>query len=140
METTRLYELRGGAGKIIAIMTGVPCHECPERGHPRIASSNDFRSKLMEAVFAGAFPAMRQKRFGKTACFECGKRLKGAPRLEDRIEAPLVIDGASMTLTLTAPAIECPRCGCRQLRGGADVAAGVQKALDTLLARGRFQA
>lgn len=139
METARLYELRGGAGEIVAILRGVPCHVCPTDEHPRVPSSNDFRSKLSEAVFGGAFPAMRPKRFGKTACFECGKQLKEMHPAEGSLEAVLPIDGAEMTLVLTAPAIECPHCGRRQLKTTADVSAGVQKALDAALARGRFR-
>jgi hypothetical protein len=140
METTRLYELRGGAGDILAILTSVPCHECPEARHPRVPSSSDFRTKLTEAVFGGAFPSTRPKRFGKTVCFACGKRLKKMSSVADRLEATLAIDGAEMTLTLTAPSIECPHCGCRQLEATAHVSDGVRKALDALLTRGRFRA
>ncbi len=140
METTRLYELSGGAGEILAILTSVPCHECPEDDHPRVPSSNDFRSKLTEAVFGGAFPTMRPRRFGKIACFECGKRLKTTPSAKASLEAALAIDGAEMTLTLTAPVTECPHCACRQLQATPEVSAGVQKALDALLRRGRLLA
>ena len=139
METARLYELRGGAGEIVAILRGVPCHVCPTDEHPRVPSSNDFRGKLAEAVFRGVFPAARAKRFGKTACFECGKRLKEMCPVEESLEAVLPIDGAEITLVLTAPAIECPHCGRRQLKATAEVSAGVQKALDVAFARGRFQ-
>jgi hypothetical protein len=139
MEAARLYEVRGGAGEVIAILRGVPCHICPEDEHPRAYSSNDFRSKLSEAVFGGTFPATRPGRLRKTVCFSCGKRLKQTPAVEGKLEERILIDGADMTLILTAPLIDCPHCGRSQLDARPAVSARVQEALDAALVRGRLR-
>lgn len=140
METARLYELRGAAAEVVAVLRGVPCHICPDEEHPRLPSSNDFRSKLFEAVFRGSFPATRPRRFGKSSCYSCGKRLKEIAQAEGTVEDSLHVDGADMTLILTAPVISCPHCHRNQLKATVHNNAWVQKALDAALARGRLEA
>lgn len=139
MENARLYEVRGAAGETIAVLRGVPCHICPVDEHPRAPSSNDFRSKLSEAVFRGSFPATRPRRFGRTACFACGKKLKDIPPAEGQLEGRLVIDGADMTLILTAPLIECPHCASLQVKTTPHISTRVNEALDAALTRGRLR-
>ena len=138
MEDARLYELRGRGGEILLVLRSVPCHVCPDDTHPRVLSSNDFRTKVMESILGSSFPSSRPRRFGRRACFACGRRFRDAPPVEGHVEAAIAVDGASMTVTLVAPVLECPRCGERQLRATPEVGSRIGMALDVALARGRF--
>ncbi|MDX1395942.1 MAG: hypothetical protein R3195_16285 [Gemmatimonadota bacterium] len=138
MEDARLYELRGRAGELLLTLRSVPCHVCPDDRHPRVASSNDFRSKVLESLLRGTFPASRVRRLGRRVCFECGKRFREGPAVEGGIEDTVRVDGAAMTVSMVAPVIECPRCGRRQVQMTKPVAERVGAALDGALAKGRF--
>ena len=136
MEEGRLFEVRGRAGEVMAILRRLPCHLCPEDGHPRAPSSNDFRAKLLAEVFDGAFPASRARRFGRAACFGCGARIKPPPPVMGEIEGEVRVDGADIAIVLTSYVIQCPRCGETQLRPGGAVATPVREAIDAALSRG----
>jgi len=136
MEVARLYEVRGRSGEIVAILRRLPCYLCPEEGHPRATSSNDFRAKLLEAVLQGGFPVARSGRFGRIVCWECRTKMKAPAPVVADIEGEVHVDEADITVILTAPQVECPRCGRVQLDTGKEVAVSVRDALHAALARG----
>jgi hypothetical protein len=103
MEDGRLYELRGGSAGTLVVLRGVPCLLCASDAHPRMPITNDFRAKLHENVlFRGEFPVSRARRFGRMSCYACGRRLRGDGIGRDLIESEVRIDGAAITIQITA--------------------------------------
>lgn len=136
MEAARLYELRGMSGGALVLLRGVPCFVCPDDAHPRRMSTNDFPAKLNEAVLAaGSYPVTRPRRFGREACSGCGKRLKNPVVRQGEVSEEVQIDGAAMTIEISASVTECRHCGCTQIRATPRLSAQIQQAMAAALAK-----
>lgn len=136
-ERARLYELAGSAGDVMVTLMGVPSRLCRDDAHPRRPSSNDFEAKLSESIFSsGTFPMVRTGRLRRLVCASCGKRMKDTRERAGRVEANVRVDGADVTVAVTAPVTSCPRCGAEQLVRTPASARAIQDAVDHALARG----
>jgi len=137
LEDGRLYELRGGAGATLVVLRGVPCLLCPTDRHPRKLPTNDFPTKLGEAVFrSGALPLARTRRFRKLACHACGRRLGDETLPPEPVRGDVTVDGAAFTVEISAPLSRCRRCGAVQVRADARVSLQITEALTAALERG----
>jgi len=137
LEDGRLYELRGGSGGTFVLLRGVPCLLCPTAGHPRKLSTNDFGTKLREAVLeSGSLPLARHRRFRKLCCRSCGRKLGDETFPPDPVSGDVTVDGAGFTVEVSAPLVRCRGCGAVQVRADSRVCLQITAALEAALERG----
>lgn len=137
LEDGRLYELRGTSGATYVVLRGVPCLLCPTDRHPRRLWTNDFPTKLAEAVLRGdSLPIARTRRFRGLGCHACGRRLGERLFPPDPVRGEVTVDAAEFTVEISAPQTRCDRCGAVQVRADARVSLQITEALETALERG----
>lgn len=140
LEDGRLYELRGGSGATYVVLKGVPCLLCPTDRHPRRLRTNDFPTKLIEAVLRGdSLPIAHTRRFRKLCCTACGRKLGEGRLPQDPVRGEVTVDDAAFTVEISAPLIRCERCDAVQVRADARVSLQIAEALETALERGGLE-
>ena len=125
--------ISGTEGAYTLGLEGISVMVCAEN-HRRLVHP-DLAMRLMDHIanpdVSGLYAATQRGLFRKHAhCAKCSTELpSGEPDIKDyRVSVPLP-EIQSVTVTLTAPVLECTRCGTAQLPDSADLLKYVFKAM-----------